>query len=249
MPIKPKKTSRVESILEDQVVRWQQRIDRRKKAPAAKPPVITISRQPGAPYDSLIAGLASSLNLDVFDKEIINAVAESVKMSEKVVAALDEKTRSALDSWLEVLRSNRYLLPDTYLIHLTNVIGAIGEQGGAIIIGRGANIILPPDTTLRIRLVAPLGTRIANMSKEGQVSSIDEAQRFISKKEAEQRAYMRKYFEVDIDDPVQYDLVINSQYLPEEQIVSIIKSALKQKPGPKRRRFDEDQQQPSKMTS
>ena len=239
MAIKPKNITRSETIFEDQVTRWQKRVDRRKKSPSAKPPVITISRQPGTPSNNLITELAAALKLDVFDNQIINAVAESVKMSEKVIATLDEKTRSALDNWIQILKSSRYLLPDTYLTHLTKVIGAIGEQGGAIIVGRGANLILPPETTLRVRLVAPLGLRIAHLSKEEKISSIDEAQRQINKKESEQRAYIRKYFEVDIEDAVQYDLVINTQQMTNEQVIEIIKAALKNKPEPKRRRFDE----------
>lgn len=239
MAIKPSKVSRIENILEDQVIKWQKRVDRRKKTPDAKGPVITISRQPGTPSDNLISKIAAALKLDVFDNEIINAVAESVKMSEKVVASLDERTRSALDNWIQILKSSRYLLPDTYLTHLTRVIGTIGEQGNAIIVGRGANLILPPETTLRVRLVAPLGTRIMNMSKEEDIHSIDEAQRQINKKESEQRAYIRKYFEVDIDDPVQYDLVISAQFMPDDQIIDIIKAGIKNKKPPSRRRFDE----------
>ncbi len=239
MAIKPSKVSRVENILEDQVIKWQKQVDRRKKTPDAKGPVITISRQPGTPSDTLITKIATALKLDVFDNEIINAVAESVKMSEKVIASLDERTRSALDNWIQILKSSRYLLPDTYLTHLTKVIGTIGEQGGAIIVGRGANLILPPETTLRVRLVAPLGTRIMNLSKEEAIGSIDEAQRQINKKESEQRAYIRKYFEVDIDDPVQYDLVVNAQFMSDDQIIDVIKAGMKNKKAPSRRRFDE----------
>ncbi len=238
MATKPSKVPRVENILEDQVMKWQKRVDRRKKEPAVKAPVITISRQPGILSDELTKGLAEALKLDIFDNEIINAVAKSVKMSEKVVASLDEKTRSALDSWIQMLKSTRYLLPDTFLTHLTKVIGAIGEQGGALIIGRGANLILPPETTVRIRLVAPLGLRIVNLSREEKIASIDEAQRKIHKKEAEQRAYIRKYFEADIDDPVQYDLIINTQFMSDEQIIDVVKAGLKKKEVPKRRRFD-----------
>lgn len=241
MATKPLKAPGLESILEEQVLKWQKQSDRRKKKAVPKQPVITISRQPGIPSDKLIAKIAAELKLDVFDNEIINAVAESVKMSEKVVASLDEKTRGTLDNWIQVLKSTRYLLPDIYISHLTKVIGAIAEQGGAIIVGRGANLILPPEKTLRIRLVAPMGLRIVHVSNEKDVTSIDAAQRMINKKESEQRAYIRKYFEVDIDDPVHYDLVINTQFISDDKIIEMVRGAIKIEELPKRRRFDSRQ--------
>lgn len=238
MATKLSKSARLENILEEQVLRWQKQSDRRKTRATPKKPVITISRQPGIPVEKLIARLAAELDLDIFDNEIINAVAKSVKMSEKVVATLDEKTRGVLDNWIQVLKSTRYLLPDTYITHLTKVIGAIAEQGGAIIVGRGANLILPPEKTMRVRLVAPMGVRMVHVSKDAEVSSIDEAQRMISKKEAEQHAYIRKYFEVEIDDPVHYDLVINTHFMADEKIIEMIRAGMKIEEPPRRRRSD-----------
>lgn len=238
MATKLSKSTRLEGILEEQVLRWQKQSDRRKTKATPKKPVITISRQPGIPAEKLTARLAAELDLDIFDNEIINAVAKSVKMSEKVVATLDEKTRGVLDNWIQVLKSTRYLLPDTYITHLTKVIGAIAEQGGAIIVGRGANLILPPEKTMRVRLVAPMGVRMVHLSKDGEVSSIDEAQRIIAKKEAEQHAYIRKHFEVEIDDPVHYDLVINTHFMADEKIIEMIKAGMKIEEPPRRRRSD-----------
>ncbi|MCK9229415.1 MAG: cytidylate kinase-like family protein [Syntrophales bacterium] len=238
MATKLSKSARLESILEEQVLRWQKQSDRRKTKATPKKPVITVSRQPGIPMEKLMERLAAELELDVFDNEIIHAVAKSVKMSEKVVATLDEKTRGVLDNWIQVLKSTRYLLPDTYITHLTKVIGAIAEQGGAIIMGRGANLILPPEKTTRIRFVAPMGVRMVHLSKDVEISSIDAAQRMIAKKEAEQQAYIRKYFEVDIDDPVHYDLIINTHFMADEKIIEMIKAGVKTVEPPRRRRSD-----------
>ncbi|MDY0045310.1 MAG: cytidylate kinase-like family protein [Syntrophales bacterium] len=237
MMTKPTSTTRIDHLIEEQVLKWQKASDRRKKKSEPPPPVITISRQSGNESAALISKISEELKLDIFDNQIIHEVSQSVKMSDRVVESLDGKTRSTLDNWIQFLKANRYIFPDTYLTHLTKVIGTIGEQGGAIILGRGANHILPPEETLRLRLIAPLGHRIQNVAKNESIS-IEAAERQITKKESEQRAFIKKYFEVDIEDPIYYDLIINTQFLSSEKIVNLIKASVKYKKLPARRRFD-----------
>jgi len=135
------------------------------------------------------------------------------------------------------LGRTRFLLADEYVHHLTKVIGTIGEQGGAIVIGRGANLILPPDDTLRVRFIAPMETKIRNIMREFGLTEED-AKKQILLKEAERKDSVRKNFKVDIEDPINYDLIINTESLGTENIVGIIKSALKFKKIPSRRKTD-----------
>jgi hypothetical protein len=87
-------------------------------------------------------------------------VAESANMSERLVLSLDEKERSILDNWIQYLKTSSWFSTEDYLHYLTKVIGTIWRHGGAVILGRGGNLLLPPEETLRVRLVAPLETRV-----------------------------------------------------------------------------------------
>jgi cytidylate kinase len=185
----------------------------------------------------LVQRISQELKLDVIDGKIIHEVAKSVRMSDKVVSYLDEKTRSTLDNWILYLKTTRFLRADQYVRHLTKVVVAIGEQGGALVIGRGANLILPPEETLRVRFIAPVEVRIQNMMREAGISE-EEAKQHILLKDAERRDSVKKNFKVDIEDPACYDLVINTEFLETEQIVQMIKSALKYKKVPSRRKTD-----------
>ena len=227
----------LDRILEEQVKKWEVSKERRKGKDEAAPPVVTISREMGSISNDLIQRLSRELGLDVIDDKIIHAVAKSVRMSEKVVSQLDEKTRNLLDNWILYLKTTRFLRADEYVRHLTKVVGAMGEQGGALIIGRGSNLILPPEETLRVRFIAPLEVRVRNMMKE---TGMDEtaARNQILLKDAERRDSVKKNFKVEIEDPAYYDLVINTEYVGDEQIVSIIKSSLKYKKIPSRRKTD-----------
>ncbi|MBW2559952.1 MAG: cytidylate kinase-like family protein [Deltaproteobacteria bacterium] len=227
----------LDRLIEEQVKKWEVSSERRKGKNEAAPPVVTISRETGSIVNDLVQRISQELGLDIIDGKIIHEVAKSVRMSDKIVSYLDEKTRSILDNWILYLKTTRFLRADQYVRHLTKVVAAIGEQGGALIIGRGTNLILPAEETLRVRFIAPIEVRIRNMVKETGITE-QEARQHILLKDAERRDSVRKNFKVDIEDPAYYDLVINTEFLETEQIVEMIKSALKHKKGLSRRKTD-----------
>ncbi len=227
----------LDRFIEERVKKWEISSERRKGKDEAAPPVVTISRETGSIVNELVQRISQELEIDIIDGKIIHEVAMSVRMSDKVVSYLDEKTRSILDNWILYLKTTRFLRADQYVRHLTKVVAAIGEQGGALIIGRGANLILPPEETLRVRFIAPMEVRIRNIMREPGITE-KEARQQILLKDAERRDSVKKNFKVDIEDPAYYDLVISTEFLETEQIVGIIKSALKHKKAPSRRKND-----------
>jgi len=77
------------------------------------------------------------------------------------------------------------------------VVSVIGKHGMAVIIGRGANFILPPNERLSIRIVAPMDLRVLNFSRLLNISE-EEARKRVIVKEAKRRAFVRKSFNADI---------------------------------------------------
>ena len=142
--------------------------------------------------------------MDLMSGKIIQMIAESAEMSDKVVCTLDEKEITKRDDWLASLFESRHLWPDQYLHHLTKVIGTIGRHGNAIILGRGANFILPQKETFSIRIIAPEAIRTKNAVR----TTPEEAKRYIIKTDADRRSFVRKYFNTDVTDPLYYDMVI-----------------------------------------
>jgi cytidylate kinase len=109
--------------------------------------------------------------------------------------------------------------------HLMNAIGTIGKHGRAVIVGRGANFILPPEKRFSVRIVAPQAWRINRVAKEFEISAED-AKRRVMRTESDRRAFIRKYFNADIADPTNYDLTINTAVLSVDDAVKVISSAL-----------------------
>ncbi len=102
----------------------------------------------------------------MIDDKIIHAVAKSVRMSERFVSQLDDKKRGT-PRQLDPVHSRPRVPPaDEYVRHLTKVCGSHGGAWGSPYLGRGSNLILPPEETLRVRFIAPLEVRVRNMMKE-----------------------------------------------------------------------------------
>jgi cytidylate kinase len=172
--------------------------------------------------------LAEKLGYDLFHQEVIHNMAESARTSVQLLETLDEKGVSVLEEWISSLVDNRHLWPDQYLQHLMKIIGTIGKHGQAVIIGRGANFVLPPDKRLSVRVIAPMDARVRNVSQELGITD-EEARRRVIKTESNRRAFIRKYFNADIVDPFNYDLVINIENLSIENAINAINGALNQK--------------------
>ncbi|PKN59954.1 MAG: hypothetical protein CVU53_05585 [Deltaproteobacteria bacterium HGW-Deltaproteobacteria-11] len=215
------KNRSVEKLVEEPLQKWNHRGKERKKAGIKAGPVITISREPGCGGAKIAKHLVQQLDMDLFGGQIIQKVAESVEMSEKVVKSLDEKEMTKRDDWLTALFETRHLWPDRYLYHLTKVIGTIGRCGNAVILGRGANYILPQQHTFRVRFIAPVDVKLANVLR----TTPEEAKKYILKTESGRQAFIRQYFHADITDPGHYDMVINMGKLSTNGAVDAVKAA------------------------
>ena len=209
----------IHQIIEEQVRKWQ--IMHNEKMEQPELPVITVSREPGSGGRLVAAGIAEKLELDLFHQEVIHEMARSAQAETRILETLDEKRLSVLEDWISSLIHKRHIWPDEYLRHLMKVIGTIGKHGKAVIVGRGANFILPPEKRFRVRVIAPGEDRISNVAREFNVD-MEEARRHVIKTESQRRAFIRKYFNADISDPLNYDLIINTKTSSLDAAVSAV---------------------------
>jgi cytidylate kinase len=175
-------------------------------------PVVALSRQHGAGGLELARALGERLGLRVFERELVRSLADSAHLSETAVSVLDEHDRSLLDDWLASLNPETHLTPYAYLDHLKRVVHGIARQGGAVIVGRGAHLILPAPRALRVFVVAPLEVRVGAVAARERIDAHAAARR-IEAVENQRRAFLRQYFHADFGDPCAFDLVVNTAAL------------------------------------
>jgi cytidylate kinase len=221
-------TSRsLDQIVGDQIAKWQQQRTAKKKTFALRSgPCITISRDPGSGGNQIARILAKELGMDLIGVQIIQQIAERADISEKVISSLDEKEVRLRDFWLSSLFRTRHIWPDEYLDYLTKVIGTIGKQGNAIVMGRGGQFILPPEETFRVRFIAPREIRIRNLMRDSN-TDFETSERYVYKTEADRNAFHCKYFCADWKDPLHYDLVVNTSHMGAEATAASVQAVFK----------------------
>jgi cytidylate kinase len=193
----------IETFVKAQIAKWGQKTHRQA-------PVITISSEPGSGGRVIARGLAEHLGIDLFDRDIVKEIAESAHISAAVIETMEKERMSGVQDFISSLVNDRYLWPGVYLDHLMKVVAAIASHGNAVIVGRGANFLIPAEERLSIRVIAPLEDRVRNVAKEFKVT-LEEAKRRVINRENRRAAFIRQSFNADVSNPANYDLVINTK--------------------------------------
>lgn len=224
------KTRSIQQIVQDEVHRWEIAHAEPPKVPELIN-VITISREPGSGGNILAERLGDELGYDVYHQKILHRMAESTHLSTSFLERLDEKELSPFQNYIYSLADHHpHLTRDQYLRHLLKIINSIGKHGNAVIVGRGAHFILPPASRLSVRVVASQQLRIERVSRDFGLS-MQEAKRRVRKTETDRREFNRKYFNADISEPENYDMIINTGRLSIEAAVHCIKYTIKNETG------------------
>lgn len=225
----------ITSRLADQrVTEWflreRARSSRQQQEETSKPPaihaVITISRQFGAGGHTIAGMLAQRLGYpwQVWDKEIIDAIAQHAEMRKEMVESLDEHTQSWIEQMVSNILTLQVMEPLGYRRHLSEVLLALAQQGHKIIVGRGANFVLKD--ALNVRLRASLEYRAqATMKREG--ISHAAAIKQIHQVDRDRAEFTRSVFDRDVDDPSNYDMTLQMDTLGFSAAVEAIVGAAK----------------------
>jgi cytidylate kinase len=202
--------------------------EREKEEPGAAPTfTIALSRQVGARATSVAREVGAHLGWAVYDRELLEQIARSMKVRVELLKTVDEKRVTSIQEWVELFLTRAPVRAGAYLRHLLDTVLALGTNGECVIVGRGAAQILLAATTLRVRLVATLEDRITAIMKELGVSR-QEAARYIESTERERVRFVQEHFHKDPTDLLQYDLVLNSSRFADSECADIIVLALRQ---------------------
>ena len=104
------------------------------------------------------------------------------------------------------------------------VLRAIRARGRAVIMGRGAHLVLPD--ALRVRLVAPLDLRVERVA-ELEDRPVAEAHREVLSVDRQRAQFVRGHFGMDPHDPDFYDLVVNTGGMSLDHAAHLVICALR----------------------
>jgi cytidylate kinase len=215
----------------DALLNTQKKTSEPPAAGGPRPPFsIAISREAGTPGTAVAAETGRRLGWPVYDREILDKIAQQLKRPAHHLAAVDERPVSWLEDSLSLLLAEYPVSADTYLKYLLATVRGLGAVGRCVINGRAASFILPPATTVCVRLVADLKDRVRNAAGRPGVGPA-EAEAWVEKTDRERLGFVKRYFGKDAADPHQYDLVLNTSRLTVQEAAGLVVQHLRQWEG------------------
>jgi cytidylate kinase len=187
---------------------------------------ICISREAGAGAGAIARLIGQKLGWKVYDQEFVEAIAHRMEVSVDEVRVLDELAPSVVQDWLLPLREEYYAPQEAYLDHLAKLVEAIGRAGESILVGRGAGFLLPRETTLSVRIVAPMRVRALRLSERMGVS-VRTARRAARDLDRRRNHFERTMYRVNSLDPHNYDLLMDSESVGLEIAAELIAHAVR----------------------
>jgi cytidylate kinase len=193
--------------------------------PVARFRNICISREAGAGGGTIARTAGRRLGWKVYDHELVEAIAQRMEVAPDEVRAFDELAPSVVQDWILPLREEYYAPQEAYLDHLAKLVEAIGRAGDSIIVGRGANFLLPREETLTVRIIAPLKARAQRLAERMQVS-VRTARRAARDLDRRRVQFDRTMHRADATDPHNFDIVLDSDSLGLEIAAELIVRAV-----------------------
>ena len=133
-------------------------------------PCITVSQEPCSRGRLISKKVSKSLKIEFYDKKLVDMIAKESKKKRELIDALDEKTQDTIGNIINSFLGLESLPEYSYIKSLSRVICGISASHPAVIVGRGANFILPKKTSLRVRVIAPFETRVKYATKDEKIN-------------------------------------------------------------------------------
>jgi CMP/dCMP kinase len=195
---------------------------------------ITISRDIGALGTAVASKLALRLQWKVYDKEIVEYIAQNNHIQRNLVEQLDEKTQSliqeSVERWLLMFQGQSYSR-DEYHVALIKALIALAAQGHSILLGRGGAYVLQDHPGLHVRITASLPVRVRRLGRQWE-TSIEKTERIVLRTDAERKEFIHRHFKPDRNEGSYFHLIFNTDNLSVDYVAAAIMGIIEQSRKP-----------------
>ncbi len=203
--------------------------------------VVTVSRLLGTHGEEIARKVADEIAIPYVDREIVHETATRAGVSEEALKDVDERRPSLLTRMAGIIlgypideemgypiasiHSMPILTPENFRTLIEDVIVEIADRGSAVIVGRGAHLILRNrPNILRVQVYAPFEVRVGRVAVQQGLDK-KAAEKVVRDSDRNRAGYMQAYFGVDWREPSQYDLMINTGKISDGLAISMVVSA------------------------
>jgi cytidylate kinase len=179
--------------------------------------IITISREMGSGGRPLAQQLAEKLGYNLVNSTKIKELAASYGLSDEAMRQSDEKAPVFIE---ELDRQSELNMNRIQLIVLEQAL-----KGNVILYGRGGQDLLASvEGILRVRVIAPFEERVENWAEREWIDP-ERARSLVRKSDLQRDNFIRYYFDRDRNNPLSYDITVNTSRFPIEAAVEMIEKA------------------------
>lgn len=212
-------TKRAEAVLGQQLARWEQ-----ARREARHRPTVAIANLQGAGGERVGRLVADALGYGCFGREIVDEIARRRGVAPELMRGLDERVRSAIERFVADAFSVGRFTESDYLREVVRAVTTLDRRGMAVIVGRGAAFILDQGSAFRVLVVAPLAVRVRRFAAERGLAP-EEAERLLREEDERRTRFIQHHFGARLDDPLRYDLVVNTGTLGIDAAATVVREA------------------------
>lgn len=184
--------------------------------------VITITREFGSMGRSIAKRLSEMLEIDFYDRDIVEEVAKKLDMPVSRISGAEEKARSGLFYRRFPLGTEESYIQDMIFDVQKEIILDLASKSSCILVGRCADSLTAHmQRRLSISVYAPFSERLKNCVEKLSMTA-EEAERMINSVDRARRAYHKKYAGYFPNDEKHMDVMINSSFLGVEGTAEIL---------------------------
>jgi len=199
--------------------------------------VVAMTREMGADGRDVAARLAEKLGSEVTQHEIIDPLADKMRLRKShVVRLLEGKA-----NMLERLTADHTSM-SIYTAEETVEMVARQKHGAVIRTWGATHLLRPIPHVISVRVCSPMDLRIDRMMRRLDTDDRDFAEREIRMSDEAHSAIMKRHFNVDWEDASLYDLVLNTERVSVgecvDQIMSLVEDDAFQETDESRNAFE-----------
>jgi cytidylate kinase len=197
---------------------------RAETEPAALCRFVTIARDVGSLGDAVASELSRHLHWHVFDREIVDYIAQDSRVRQDLVRELDERSQSLIHDTVQrllLMAQGISFGNQEYHEALLKTLALLAARGKAIIVGRGSAFALHGEPGLHVRIFASPAVRIQRLTQRW-LTTPEEARSRMERIDAERRSFRQHHFRQNIDDLRFYDAIFDTDRLSVEQIAHAV---------------------------
>lgn len=189
---------------------------------------VAITREAGARGGSIARRVARLLGWQLFNQDMLDYLNRDTTARAELLVDLPPGSAVWADGQLARLTKDYNVPAGSDTAEVMRLMLTVAARGDAVLVGRGAGFVLPAESTVHVRVVAPLDERIAYMAQWLRLTQ-DEATEEVRTRDGRRAAFLSHLFPQDVLDPYRYDLILNSSRLGEDECADIIVHAMRAK--------------------